>query len=74
MAVTHGLLKFPAAFDKNVHSRLPSLTTLSTGFLVKPYKATQGFRLVQTSKYLTSLTPTAAPPRLALLQDVLRAS
>ncbi len=36
VGVTHCILRYAPAFDKDEHSRLPSSTTLSIGLLVKP--------------------------------------
>ncbi len=46
MGVTECLSRFTSAFDKGVHSRLPSSTTLSTGFLAKPCKIIHVSKLV----------------------------
>ncbi len=44
VGVAHSLLRYAQAFDKDVHP---------TGFFAKPCKATQGFRSVRTSTFLT---------------------
>ncbi len=46
--------RFDPAFDEDAFSTLPSSSTLSTGFLAKLGKITQGFRLQPSSMCLIS--------------------
>ncbi len=53
--MTHCLLIFVQAFDEDMQSSQPSSTALSRGFLVMPFEASQGFRLVRTTMYTNDI-------------------